>query len=281
LELVRDGTPADVHTTSELLDQPPHSGPLQPADTRNRLRSRQQEQEVLASLGPMPAPEPTGQRELPWLLDVLLYPASLSGSITLLVMAVAPFIGRIVPWPLTRGFFWLSIVIYLYAAWYLAECVYDSAKGGTRAPDVLDADTRPSELWSRFVYLLAVYILFILPAVIYWMCTHRADAIFWGLVAWAIFFFPMGLLAMVLNDSSSVLNPLFLLAAIFRVFFAYIGLLLLIGALVIPLCLFVYWLLPTSIGILGPLIMAYASLVMAHVLGRFYWCYRDRLDWGI
>jgi hypothetical protein len=284
LELVRDETPGEAQAHSELPDQAPSSPPPLPGGRRHSRLNRQQEQELLESLGPMPAPEHTGQRKLPWLLDVLLYPATLSGLITLLVIAVAPFFLWLTPWPVyltTRGLWGINIGAGLYAIWYLAECVYDSAKGGTRAPDVLDADTRLSELSSRFVYLLAVCILFVLPPVIYWMCTRRVDAIFWGLVAWSIFFFPMGLLAMVSHDSSFALNPLFLLGAIFRVFFAYLGLLLLIGVLVILFCLFTYWLPWTWLGVMGPLIAAYASLVMAHVLGRFYWRYRETLDWGI
>jgi hypothetical protein len=279
LELVRDSPPPDPGAASEL-----HAPPLEPAGRRKGTMDRRQEQELLASLGPLRAPEPGGERRLPWLLDIVLYPMSLSGVIGLLVIAISPLLVEIIPWSLffaIGGNIWLNVGIGLYAVWYLAECVYDSAKGGTRAPDVLDADTRPSELASRFAYLLAVYILFILPSVIYWICVGRVDVIFCGLVAWAIVFFPMGLLAMVINDSSCVLNPLFLLGAILRVLFAYVGLLLLIAALVALFILFAYRLMLVRLGVLGLLFGAYASLVMAHVLGRFYWRYRDKLDWGI
>jgi predicted Zn finger-like uncharacterized protein len=284
LELIRDEAAADARITPELPGQSGRRPLPLPGGRRNSPLDRQQDQELLASLGPLPAPEHTGERKIPWLLDVLLYPATLSGVIALLVIAVAPLFLQLIPWPVlfaTRGFSGINIVLGLYAAWYLAECVYDSAKGGTRAPDVFTADTRLSELWSRVSYLLAVYIVFVLPPVIYGLCTRRVDAIFLGLVAWSAVFFPMGLLAMVVNDAVFVLNPLFLLGAIFRVFLAYIGLLLLIVASAF-LFLLIFVRLPwTWRGIMAPLIAAYISFILAHILGRFYWRYRDRLDWGL
>jgi hypothetical protein len=35
------------------------------------------------------------------------------------------------------------------------------------------------------------------------------------------------------------------------------------------------------LGVIGEVVTTYLGLVMAHVLGRFYWRYRDRLDWGL
>ncbi len=113
----------------------------------------------------------------------------------------------------------------------------------------------------------------------------RSDAIFWGLAAWAIVFFPIGLLAMVICDSISALNPFFLLGSIFRVFFPYLGLLLMLAVLGALYGLIVSVLFPGPASIwLDPIelfVGAYLSFVLAHVLGRFYWRYRDRLDWGI
>jgi hypothetical protein len=186
-------------------------------------------------------------------------------------------------------FFLLGLGIGLYAGWYFAECVYDSAKGGTRAPLAFDGLPSWSEMWSRVVYLLAVYIVYVLPAIVYGVFLGRSDAAFWGLLAWAIVFFPMGVLAMVILDSTAALNPFFLLGSILRTFFAYVGLL-------VPMALLagLFWLVPgllaggdeqhetsTLITIVGIASTAYLPFVMAHLLGRFYWRCRDKLDWGL
>ncbi len=178
----------------------------------------------------------------------------------------------------------ITCVLSLYVAWYLAECVYDSAKGGTRAPEIIDTGWL-DDWWSRVSYLLVVYILFALPPLIYHFAVGRTDAIFWALLAWAVLFFPMGLLAMVIHDSTCALNPLSLLKSILQVFGPYLGLLLGIGALAGLLWyatdLLSQGLGPAGVWLVAALMYGYAAFVLAHVLGRFYWRYRDRLDWGI
>jgi uncharacterized membrane protein len=167
----------------------------------------------------------------------------------------------------------------------LAECVQDSAKGGTRAPEAFAATEGFSGMWSRVLYLAAVCIIFILPAILYRMYTNYTDVIFWVLVAWGIIFFPMGLLAMVMFDSTYALNPLFLLGTILRVFLQYIGLLVILMILAHSI-----WIARKGLadkdpffwfGLFRLLITYYWSFVMAHILGRFYWRYKDKLDWGI
>ncbi len=91
---------------------------------------------------------------------------------------------------------------------------------------------------------------------------------------------------MVIHDSVSALNPLFLLDSIRRVWGPYLFLLLGTGIVAALL-----WHAgggvdrrlapPVVIPLFHVLLSAYASLVLAHLLGRFYWRYRDRLDWGI
>ncbi len=288
LELVRDDTTADTHVPSKLLEDvaiQPQPLPMGKADEARPSRLVQTLSDALSRKEP---PGQPGVRRLPWFLDILLYPANLSGIIAIVLMAVFPFSLRLVP----RAFLWGGLrfwgpvgAIGLYAGWYLAECVYDSAKGGTRAPTVLDMGNW-DDLWSRVSYLLAVYILFAGPPALYRVLMGRTDAIFWILVAWTIVFLPIGLLAMVIHDSISALNPLFLLGSIWRVLGPYFCLLL--GAAVWA---GLFWRADDRLGrglappavlrVFYALFGAYVSLVLAHVLGRFYWRYRDRLDWGI
>jgi hypothetical protein len=94
-----------------------------------------------------------------------------------------------------------------------------------------------------------------------------------------IVFFPMGLLAMIMHDSVSALNPLLLLGSIFRVFLPYVGFVLLLGMLVVGLALL--WPFLIVLPVIGFAAVLYGAFILAHILGRFYWRYRDRLDWGI
>ncbi len=238
-----------------------------------------------------PLAEHTGERPLPWPLDILFYPLSVSGLIHLLTMTllvIGLIHGRRFAPGLLRPFGLLSLIPFLiapYFAWYLAECMYDSARGGIRALNILAANPGLSEVGSRILYLVAEGILYILPAVLYPLYVQRFDGVFWTLVAWAVVFPPIGLLAMVVLDSADALNPLFLLGSILRVFVPYLGLLVLVAALagffglVLRACCrsqASIWLQVT-----GVVIVAYGAFVLAHVFGRFYWRYRDRLDWGL
>ncbi len=291
LELVRDETTDDVRTPSKLLDQvAPGPRPLptsQDSNTPEDLLA----QRLYDTISGKGADEYTGVRRLPWPIDVPLYPASLGGLTTLIVIVGIPLLlGFFRPgWSVLSLFglvgWVIRVAISFYAAWYLAECAYDSAKGGTRAPMALDT-TDLGVMWSRVLYLMAVYVLFVAPVGIYWLWTQRTDPIFWALVAWAVVFFPMGLLAMVIHDSTSALNPFFLLGAIFRTFFPYLGLIVVMGIFValswgitslLPAASRWRWLLEVPIAFAT----TYLAMVAAHVLGRFYWRYRDRLDWGI
>jgi hypothetical protein len=56
-------------------------------------RERQQAQELLASLPPESSPEYTGARKVFWLLDILLYPFSITGIVTLAVMIILPLLS--------------------------------------------------------------------------------------------------------------------------------------------------------------------------------------------
>ncbi len=173
--------------------------------------------------------------------------------------------------------------IFTYIGWYLAECVYDSAKGGTRAPDTLTPGL--GDMWSRVSYLFAVYGLFFAPPVVYYAFTRQIDLILFGLVLWALVFFPMGLLAMVVLDSTTALNPFLLLGAILRTFGSYVGLLVVQLAITLATVLIVYTFIGYRLSLLGfVMVLAphfYVAMIQAHLLGRFYLRYAEELDWGL
>ena len=240
--------------------------------------------------------EPTGERKLPWLLDIFLYPTSKPGLTNLGIIVGVPLLIDIVmqvfgPFALTL---WLPILILriligLYMCWYFAECVRDSAAGGTRAPKVF-ATADASTMCEQAAYLAACYIIFAGPAGFYSVFTHKTDAVFWLLAAYGVFFFPIGLLAAVMFNSGAAFNPILWIGSIFSVSFQYCGLVLLLCGVVLPIGA-IMSIQPEDIplpkvltlilqaGFTG--ILLYIVFVVGHLLGRFYWRYRERLNWEV
>ena len=247
---------------------------------------------------PLEDTESKGQRTLPWLLDIFLYPTSAPGLVHLVIFTLVPFFTIVAARMLGRvgmylGFFgWIvRILIGLYMAWYLAECVRDSAKGGTRAPEAFALEGT-GEMYSQALHIVGCYIIFVFPAILYSVYTQRQDAIFWGLVSYGVFFFPMGLLACIMFDSIRGLNPILLIGSIFSTFFQYCAIVLLIGGIVLAI-----WAVGTVIrpqdtqqpltmgwriiqGLLS-FIGLYIIFVIAHLLGRFYWRFQEKLNWEV
>lgn len=101
---------------------------------------RELEQEIATDQAE-PVPEP----KLPWLVDIFLYPISVPALTVLAIAVVIPllidFVVKLLG-PVFGIFVWapslvITIIIFLYASWYLCRCIRDSAEGGLRATDVL------------------------------------------------------------------------------------------------------------------------------------------------
>lgn len=238
------------------------------------------------------------QRSLPWLIDIFLYPLSKAGLTILFLSAGVPFLLRVVlkfflyfsgAFPPMLVFWVLSIVVHhaslllftLYMTWYVCECIRDSAEGGIRAVDSTAATPGFGELFGRFLSVLASAALCMAPALVYLSQTRSTDGLFWTLYGVGGFLFPMALLAVVMFESLGGLNPLLVLGSIFSTFFRY-------GVLV-PFCYVLCLLIPvaarrlfTELWILGYALLFlafYQLLILAHLLGRFYWRNQERLSW--
>ena len=234
--------------------------------------------------------EQIGKRKLPCFIDIFLYPLSFSGLTNLAI-----FIGV----PLLIDFLWtvliiqlaclfqlvslvIEVVVVLYMYWYFAECVRDSADGGLRAPEVMRYLPHVVDMFWQMVNIIGCLVVFFAPFVLYVLFAKRADIIFWLLLVYAVFIYPMALLAIVVFDSVSALNPRLLFRSISNTFFPYTGLVLLFVAAVL------------LIGVLGQRVQGpgylafilrcagiYLAFVAAHLLGRFYWRYQERLNWEV
>jgi len=233
--------------------------------------------------------EHTGERKLPWLIDIFLYPLNLAGVIHLICLWLLVFLLC----PLVMEFLGLGIeytpIVYTlpvaYVLYYFAECIRDSAAGGCRAPDFWK---RPNEdkwdcILQSLVVLGCIAVCFC-PASVYYIVTKRTDLIYWLLLACGGFFFPMVLLAVVLFDSYNALNPILIIGSIFRTFLPYCGMVLLFygGALLFMKIGSRYWfrLLP-AVPFIFRVVQLYLVFVAVGLLGRFHWKYREKLNWEV
>lgn len=244
------------------------------------------------------------RRKLPWFIDLLLYPVSQGGLCTIgvvfllklfidfatILLACCTCAGGIL------GFIAQIVIVYSYIYWYFSECIRDSANGGLRAPEIIGSMPGLGEMCFQLFRLFACYAFFLGPITFYRGYTYyykiEMDGfLLWPLLTYGIFFFPMGILAVVMFNSISGMNPLLLIRSIFSVLVRYCMLVLLfyvLGFLFVLLRLKVASILPGGSIVIGifaiyiPFIFSvYASLVLGHMLGRFYYKYQDRLNWEV
>jgi len=235
----------------------------------------------------------TGQiseRKLPCFIDIFLYPMNFWGLINLVIFIGVPSLidtlGTILPIQLSFLFSLVALVvkalIFLYIYWYFAECVRDSADGGVRAPEGLGATPDLACMFWQTVNIIGCLGVFFGPFVLYILFAKRADIIFWLLLSFAVSFYPMGLLAVIMFDSARGLNPRLLISSISNTFFPYCGLILLFVTPAVLISMF-----PTKEqqSFFGEFIIrsviVYIVLIGAHFLGRFYWRYQEKLNWEV
>ena len=226
--------------------------------------------------------ESVGNRKLPWIIDIFLYPVSVSGIIHLVIF----FFSALLLPPALRPGYWSSppighlallVILTGYFLYYLVACIRDSAAGEPQAPDInlqprkLDTDAILSRIFSTFVWVVVC----VGPLLAYYIATQRVNLIFWLLVTYSIVFSPMSLLSIVLFDSLRALNPILIVASIFRVLVPYIRLVLAFCLICGFIVLVWTWSYLFGAG------CVYLIMVMAHLLGRFYWRYKDKLNWEV
>jgi DNA-directed RNA polymerase subunit RPC12/RpoP len=247
-------------------------------------------------------PEPVPRRKLPWIIDIFLYPASKPGLTILGIIIVIPLLFKLIVQLLgafTRMFppmliflvlfavigFIVDILLALYMYWYICECIRDSAAGGLRAPETMAETPGIWELRQVFD-LFACFIVCAASAAVYFGYMRRFDTTFWLLAGGGAFLFPMALLAVIMFGSINGLNPLIIIPSIFSTFFQYCGLVVLIAAIIFLYVLTIKFL-PSNLFIrmvLSTLVQAvelYLAMVAAHLLGRFYFKYQEKLNWEV
>ncbi len=243
-----------------------------------------------------PEPEDSGERKLPWPIDIFLYPTSPSGLVTIGVLVIVPLIVQLLMMFVSgalahyAGLLLLIfyIMLYGYMFQYFVECIRDSATGGLRAPETMTMMVNANDLFWQFFKLFACYAVFLGPLSFYkgymiYIETEPNSIVFWSLWAYGIFFFPIGILALTMFGSVNALNPILLIRSIISTFIQYCGLLVFFAA--IGLLAVLMFRLTPRLGILTVIVsggLAYWLLFVAgHLLGRFYWRYQKKLNWEV
>ena len=233
--------------------------------------------------------ETAPESRLPWFIDMFLYPISASGMVHLAILSFLPrmllplgHLNWLYPPIFGLGF----LVIFIgYLFYCLSDCIRDSANGGRRAPNI---DISPTVLLNMGELISPVLKVFVCiavclgPLLAYFIITRRTDLVFWLLVTYGIFFLPMVLLAVVLFDSLRALNPILIIASMFNIFLPYCGLVSLFFA-VGGLVAIIMAIMPQSrlISYILSAVCIYLTMVMAHLLGRFCYKYKEKLNWEV
>jgi len=234
--------------------------------------------------------DPATLRKAPWLIDIFLYPFNKPGLKNLTIFIGVPLLidllWTILPNQLSRLFSLVTmvihIVIFLYIYWYFTECVRDSADGGVRAPEGLGSTPGFMGMFWQTVNVIGCLAIFFAPFVLYMLYARKADIVFWLLLIYAVFFFPMGLLATIMFDSAIGLNPRLLIRSIFSTFYPYCGLVLLFVTPVVLIGMLYTEVQESKLWIsIIRSVVIYLALVGAHILGRFYWRYQEKFNWDL
>jgi len=236
-------------------------------------------------------PQLAVKRKLPWFVDALLYPISLHGMIQIGIFLVGFFLIDLIT-PLALALLGpysglliaiLRVLLMGYVAFYFGYCIFDSSRGGWHAPAIRSEHIPDKgDFISQLFLMLGCVAVCFWPVAVYYAFARRTDSISWALTGCGGFFFPMALLRGVLFDAFDALNPIFIIGSIFKTFFAYCS-------LILSLCIFgglvalIFWILGhlPILGFASNAINLYLLFVAAHLVGRFYWWHKDKLDWGI
>lgn len=248
--------------------------------------------------------EPSGKRKLPWIVDIFLYPMSIGGLTTLVVIIILKLLTDIAAVLLAccifggiLGLIIRIVIVYSYMYWYFSECIRDSAAGGLRAPQTLASMPGLGDMFWQWARLFACYSFSLGPVTFYRGYTYfysmqMNSIILWSLLTYGVFFFPIGILAVVMFDTVNGLNPILIIRSIISTFIQYCGLfvlfyglsilfiilLVIIGSVLPRRGMFSHYLLSY---ILSNIAFIYALLIYGHLLGRFYWRYQEKLNWEV
>ena len=183
----------------------------------------------------MEQPEQKPRRKLPWIIDIFLYPTSVSGLTILGIYVFTPVVPHLIGLGLSVVFsrLYISILLVLalaaidlvvtaYMFWYFGMCTRESTLGKVRAPETYtNVADGTLEMVVELAYIVSCLIICLGPSLTYCSITNRLDWIYWLLLGCGVFFLPMVLLAIIMFGSLSAINPLLIIPSIFSTFSRY------------------------------------------------------------
>jgi hypothetical protein len=288
------------HYNLTFLDKPQKSEPPpEPPPQLSGSDTAEQDQYMLLRGYARPEPDTPPQRKLPWIIDIFLYPANTPGLIIMVIAVALPFVLHaltkflaIFTMTFPPGIVFLvllliirsllGVMLFCYLWWYFSECVRDSALGGLRAPETAGNTPGLWELVCIVGRVIACIAVAAIPVIAYLIYTRRIDGTFWILYGCGAFLFPMAWLAVIMFDSLTALNPILIIASILSTLFRYLALAVFfyLPAFVIPFLIYVLprnWVMDHFLKLVG----IYLSMVASHLLGRFHFRAREKLNWEI
>ena len=233
--------------------------------------------------------DPAAKRKAPWFIDIFLYPLNKSGLKHLAIFILVPLLFNILARLLPGVFIYLVLIagfivnflIFLYMYWYLAECVRESASGWVRAPLGFGGLPTLRDMFGQVVNIIGCLAVFFAPFVLYVFIAQKASIIFWLLLIYAVFLYPMALLSVLTRESGRDLNLHKFIKSISNTFFPYCGLVLffILTVVIISRIPSETEQSPLLWNCVLRFVIIYTAFIGAHLLGRFYWKYQDRLNW--
>jgi len=216
------------------------------------------------------------QRRIPWIIDIFLYPLNGSGIVNLVMFSALLFFAGFLFYlglciTIILGLM-LSIISSVYFFNYLLECIRGSSLGNIRAAENIDRVPELGEACMKIVEILGILGLLWAPFVIYFAVVRQMDPLAYVFATYGIFVNPIAFLALALFQSTSAFNPIIWFESIGAAFVPYLGLFLLLAGIAFLVDL---------MSILFFPIAMYMMMVEAHLLGRFYYRYSEKLNWAV
>ncbi len=280
-----------------LFDAPPA---VEPAETpAAEPESAEEAYQTLRGMygGRLLEAEAVPERRHPWFVDIFLYPLNKPGLTLVAISVGVPFLLRVVLkfffflsgafgpalifWVLFIMLHWSGLAIFvLYMNWYVCECIRDSAAGGIRAVETAAITPGFAEIFGRFFTVLITGLVCMAPAILYASRSGGADTMFWVLYGLGGSLFPMALLSVVMHESLRGLNPILLIRSALKTLIPYSAVVGFGYVLFVSIPMAARYLLHAWVLQYVFLFAAfYQLLILAHLIGRFYWRNEERLYW--
>jgi hypothetical protein len=127
--------------------------------------------------------------------------------------------------------------------------------------------------------IIGCLVFFLMPAMIFSLITGGIGIIAIPLLILGIFFYPMGLLSVILYDSVAGLDIKILLRSVRKTFKPYFGLFIFYVLILLSTLILVASEINLVWNAIFHFILIYLAFILAHLTGRFYWKYKNKLSW--